>query len=362
MPFADELIGRPAVDGLADVMRRVAPERDWSPLELAARRLEDLGLSDRARAVGGALLEGLPSDVDAAELLLDAALAEDDFTGWVIWPVTEAVARLTSNSEPRRFDQGLGMLMRLTPRLSSEFALRHFLNHDLERTLDHALRWTRSPDEHVRRLASEGTRLRLPWARSVPALQADPAATTGILDALHRDTSPTVRRSVANHLNDVSRLDPALAVATARRWAADPVATTPAVVRHAMRTLVKQADPGALELLGFGTPEGLDVTGPRLGRDRVALGEVLDFAVTVTNRTEAETRGGDRLRRPPPPTPTSWTCSPRATASRTGRPSRASSTRSAGCRWDASRRPRRSPTSWGSSSRIAPRRSSAPST
>lgn len=290
MPFADELLGRPAVDGLAAVLRRMAPERDWSAVELAAQQLADLGLSDRARAVGRAVVDGLPPDVDAAEAVIDAALAEDDFTGWMIWPVTEAVADLTSAAEPGRFDQGLGLLVRLTPRLSSEFALRHFLNRDLARTLDHALRWTRSPDEHVRRLASEGTRPRLPWARGVLALQADPGATTDILDALHQDPSPTVRRSVANHLNDVSRLDPALAVATASRWAATPDATTPAVVRHAMRTLVKQADPGALALLGFGTPDGLEVTGPVLDRDRLALGDALAFTATVTNRTDTTCR------------------------------------------------------------------------
>lgn len=290
MPFADELLGQPAVDGLRAVMVRVAPDRDWMSLDEASHRLSDLGLSERARMVGSALLHGLPPTVDGTEALLDSALTQDDFTGWMIWPVTEAVAELTSRADPEHLDRGLQMLAKLTPRLSAEFALRHFLNHDLERTLAHAHTWTESPDEHVRRLASEGTRPRLPWAKSVPALLTDPQATIAILDALHRDPSPTVRRSVANHLNDISRLDPALAVSTARRWAASPDGDTQRVVSHAMRTLVKQADPGALQLLGFGTPDGLEVTGPRLRRSQLALGDTLDFTATITNRTDVDSR------------------------------------------------------------------------
>ncbi len=290
MPLADELLGRDVVDSLAEVLTRVAPERDWTDLASVWDRVDDLGLSDRARAVGDAVLHGLPSEVDDVESLLDAALAETDFAGWMIWPVTEATARLTSDAGPERFDRGLRILEKLTPRLSSEFAIRSFLNHDLERTLARAMTWTSSPDEHVRRLASEGTRPRLPWAKSVPLLRANPHATIGILDALYRDESVTVRRSVANHLNDISWLDPALAVTTARRWAASPDANTDRVVAHAMRTLVKQADPDALDLLGFGTPAGLDVEGPRLGSERVSLGGALEFTATVTNEADIEAR------------------------------------------------------------------------
>jgi 3-methyladenine DNA glycosylase AlkC len=183
----------------------------------------------------------------------------------------------------------MNLLARLTTRLTGEFAIQAFLNADLERALRTVLAWTASPDESVRRLASEGTRPRLPWARRVPALSGRPAATQPILDALHDDPSEYVRRSVANHLNDISRIDPALAVATASRWTAAS-GQVPVVVRHGLRTLVKQADPAALRLLGFGPPDALAVDGPHLAASTVAPGHTLQFSLTVTNTGPASVK------------------------------------------------------------------------
>jgi 3-methyladenine DNA glycosylase AlkC len=109
------------------------------------------------------------------------------------------------------------LIAELTPRLTGEFAIRRLLVHDPDRALAAALGWTGHPDEHVRRLASEGTRSYLPWAVRVPALVQRPEATLPILDALYRDPSEYVRRSVANHLNDLARHAPDLVVDTARK-------------------------------------------------------------------------------------------------------------------------------------------------
>ena len=132
-----------------------------------------------------------------------------------------------------------------------EFAIRRFLAADLDRALAKILPWTGSGDEHVRRLASEGTRPFLPWAVRVAALTSSPEKTVPILDALRTDPSEYVRRSVANHLNDLSRHNPGLVVQTAARWLERPDTNTAWVVRHGLRTLVKRADPGALALMGF---------------------------------------------------------------------------------------------------------------
>jgi 3-methyladenine DNA glycosylase AlkC len=152
------------------------------------------------------------------------------------------------------------------------------------------LDWTGHPDEHVRRLASEGTRARLPWAKRVPGLIERPDVTRPILEALRRDESEYVRRSVANHLNDLSRLDPALAVAIAGEWLASPAPTTERLVRHALRTLIKGADPGALALLGFESPVGLVVDGPLVAVPAVVVGESLAFKFSAHNRGAGELR------------------------------------------------------------------------
>jgi 3-methyladenine DNA glycosylase AlkC len=281
MPTAEELISVASIERLAAILRDVAPrESDWAAVRASAAALGPLGLSDRARTVRDALLRDLPGGHARLAAVVRAALERPDLTGWMVWPVTEAVAA-TATDDAAYLADGLDLLAALTPRLTGEFALRTFLIADLDRTLATALSWTGHPDAAVRRLASEGTRPRLPWARQVPALNARPAVTVPILDRLYRDPSEVVRRSVANHLNDVSRLDPRTAVATASAWAGD---AAPALIRHAMRTLVKQGDRAALALVGFrGEPEALAVTGPTVRTPRVLLGGDLVFEARITN-------------------------------------------------------------------------------
>jgi 3-methyladenine DNA glycosylase AlkC len=290
MPTADELLSRQTAADLAACLRRAtggAPLPHVAPL---ARTLDGT-FSERILALRDAVLADLPHDYPSFAVVLRTALEDPSFDGWMIWPVGEAVAvRALADGRRRAFDDGLALLARLTPRLTAEAALRPFLAADLDRALTTVMRWTRSPDEHVRRLASEGTRPRLPWARRVRAILDRPEATVPILDALHRDPSEYVRRSVANHLNDLSRAHPALAVEVAARWAADEDPTTARVVRHALRTLVKQGDPAALALLGFPPPSDLVVTGPVLDAAHVPAGGDLRFTATLENRADEPAR------------------------------------------------------------------------
>ena len=286
MPTADELISPDSIRRLAVILQEAAPGTSrWHAVADSSTALGPLGLSERARAVGDALLADSGHDFERLAHAVRQALPQADLTGWMIWPVTEAVAvAATESGTGEHFDAGLDLLARLTPRLTAEFALRTFLNADLDRTLATALTWTDSPDPAVRRLASEGSRPKLPWARQVPELNRNPAATVPLLDRLHADASQDVRRSVANHLNDISRLDAELAAGTAARWLRNAEPTTPALVRHAMRTLVKKGEPAALELVGFhGDPGELSVVGPLLAETAVPLGGTIDFTAHITN-------------------------------------------------------------------------------
>ncbi|MGP4012766.1 DNA alkylation repair protein [Streptomyces sp. 4N124] len=154
---------------------------------------------------------------------------------------------------------------------------------DLERSLKIVSQWVDHPDEHVRRLATEGTRPRLPWAIRVPAILDRPDATLPILDALYRDPSEYVRRSVANHVNDISHADPDLAVDIVTRWAESPDDNTPRLIRHALRTAIKKGHPGALALMGFEPAAHVTVTGVELSGTRVRVGEELVFTFELEN-------------------------------------------------------------------------------
>lgn len=288
MPTADELLGAGVVDDLVVCLGGRMPGTAST-----TEHFTGLSLSDRTRLVRDALLAELPGKYAPFEKKIRAASRKSGFTGWMIWPVTEALAIRATSEGPHEFDSGLTLLSELTSRLTGEFAIRTFMDADLDRTLDAALAWTTHEDEHVRRLASEGTRPFLPWARRVSALTVRPDATTAILDALYRDESEYVRRSVANHLNDLSRTDPELVVEQARKWTSAPDANTPKLVRHALRTLIKKGDPDALALLGFGPPDGIVVENLAVTPSHVPLGGSIGFAFDLHNTVAGNTDAGN---------------------------------------------------------------------
>jgi 3-methyladenine DNA glycosylase AlkC len=284
MPFADELIGADAATALVAAIAAAAPGTPVPALQAATGGLGGRSLRERSDLLRDALLADLPWDYPSfARTVRAAQHGQLPFSGWLIWPVTTAVAtKAIDDGGAAAFDDAMGLLAELTGRLTAEFAVRALLDHDLDRALAIAQAWTGSSDPDVRRLASEGTRPFLPWAKRVPALLARPRATLPILGALYRDESEFVRRSVANHLNDLGRHHPELVVETAATWLAEAVDTTGSLVRHGLRGLVKRGDPGALGLLGF-TPVTVEVVGPVLAGTEIPFGGELSFTAGVVN-------------------------------------------------------------------------------
>ncbi|OEJ35715.1 DNA alkylation repair protein [Streptomyces subrutilus] len=288
MPTADELLSAQTVSDLARRLADAAGRRTSPALRARAGALDGLSYSARVAAVRDAVLADLPGDWPAFEAVVRTALADPGFEGWMTFPVNEAVA--VRGLEV--FEPGLALLHDLTPRLTAESAVRPFLRADPARALAVVRGWTADPDPHVRRLACEGTRPRLPWAPQLPAFVADPRPSLPVLDALYGDESPYVRRSVSNHLNDISRDHPGLAVETAARWLGEggEASTTDRVVRHGLRTLIKAGRPEALTLLGHSPDVPVTVAGPLVRTPRIAVGDhlVFDYAVTNTGSGPAE--------------------------------------------------------------------------
>lgn len=170
------------------------------------------------------------------------------------------------------FDESMEALKFFTPFGSSEFGVRPFLAQDLSRALRWMEKWSRDSCEHVRRLASEGCRPRLPWAARLPELIRDPHPVAPILENLRADPSAYVRKSVANHLNDIAKDHPEWVLERLAHWPRDHPATA-WISRHALRTLIKQGDRRALALLGAGEPPQLTVTGFSAKPTRLRLGQ-----------------------------------------------------------------------------------------
>ncbi len=136
----------------------------------------------------------------------------------------------------------------LTRRFSAEFSIRPFLIRWPERTLAQLLEWTGDPDPHVRRLCSEGSRPRLPWAQRIPAFVNDPRPVLPILEALKDDPDLYVRRSVANHVGDIAKDHPTLAFELCERWVRDASPERKWLIRHAVRHPAKSGVRAALRL------------------------------------------------------------------------------------------------------------------
>jgi len=299
MPFADEMISPRTAQELAEAVSAAAPGAALPALRAAPARIDPLSLRERSDLLRDALLADLPGSSADLAVVVRTAREAGTLRGWMLWPVTTAVAERAIErdgdgpdpEEPGAVEDALALLAELTGLLTAEFALRPLLIHAPERSLAAALAWTDHPDEHVRRLASEGTRPYLPWAVRVPSLLARPGSTLPILDRLYRDPSEYVRRSVANHLNDLSREHGDLVVATAGRWLDAPDEHTERLVRHALRTLVKRGDASALALRGYGDPgEALEISGPRLDREQLAIGEELELTAELRNISGEELR------------------------------------------------------------------------
>ncbi|MEZ0217085.1 MAG: DNA alkylation repair protein [Rariglobus sp.] len=164
---------------------------------------------------------------------------------------------------------------------SAEFAIRPFILRDQPASLDVLLNWAASDDEHVRRLASEGSRPRLPWGARLQSLVADPSPAFPILNVLRADPSLYVRKSVANHLNDISKDHPDTALDLVSTWDRNHPHTA-WIIRHALRTLIKRGHPLALALLGAGTAPKLDTTFT-VSPKRIRLGDSIALTATLTS-------------------------------------------------------------------------------
>ena len=272
--------------------QRVAPTFDKQRfVDSAITGLDELELKQRATHIRKALEETLPADFTrACKLMVNAlhpasdidlsgtVMDEDGIRGWAIMPMAEYVSEHGLDD----FETSLETLRELTTRFSAEFAIRFFFISNTQHTLTHLERWTRDENYHVRRLASEGSRPRLPWALRLPEFVADPTPVVALLEVLKDDPEEYVRRSVANNLNDIAKDHPDLVADIARRWLKNASPARKKLVKHACRTLIKQGHAKTLEAFGYSEPI-LSVGEITLKSSTVELGSHLEFEVSITS-------------------------------------------------------------------------------
>jgi len=267
---------------LGDAIQRVYPDFDTGKLTglVFDADWETRELKERMRHVTNCLHDTLAKEYpEALEILIEAAPSFGGFDSMVFPDYVECYGL-------DHWDLSLPALAFFTPLCSSEYAVRPFLDQDGERAMEYLYAWAEDDNHHVRRLASEGCRPRLPWGMALPAFKKDPSPILPLLEKLKDDPSEYVRKSVANNLNEISKDHPELVLDICERWYGH-TASTDWIVKHACRTMLKAGNRRAMRLFGFADPTLLSVNSLRLDRETLPIGEDLHFTFDVSVDTDA---------------------------------------------------------------------------
>jgi 3-methyladenine DNA glycosylase AlkC len=278
------------VAGIADDLARVTPGFDQAAfLRQATKGLIDLELTARGRHVATVMRAHLPQDYQAALRALVASfgppLTVTEGFGMAVFRYLPHANFIADHGpgETKHLDASLAALHALTRRFTAEWAIRPFIESHYDHTMGVLRRWIEDDNAHVRRLVSEGTRPRLPWAGRLRCFQQDPAPAIALLDRLVDDAELYVRRSVANHLGDIAKDHPELAVATAKRWVAErDTAERRWVAAHGLRSLAKQGHAGALVVLGVGERPRVTLSQVAITPRRPRIGGRVVISATLT--------------------------------------------------------------------------------
>jgi 3-methyladenine DNA glycosylase AlkC len=223
--------------------------------EQGVEQWQALSLMQRLRAAAQALNSTLPH-TEGANAVLAALQGDSQLSAWVSLVCCEYIA-IHQNLSLR---QGLLYLQKMTEFFSAEFAIRHLIIKQPIATLAILTTWLKHENHHVRRLVSEGTRPRLPWGIRLGIFIEQPELVMPLLLVLRDDEEEYVRRSVANHLNDIAKDHPQLIIETAQQWLAEEALALldnvqrkqrVKLIRHACRTLFKQGEPTVMALFGY---------------------------------------------------------------------------------------------------------------
>ncbi len=290
-PFKN-LFNAQIISGMGDHFLKAWPDFDRTAfIRAATDNLDALELKARSEQITKAMREYLPDDFVHAGQIMRSSLTPEDgsdlsnipvntkgISGWAVMPMAHYVGLWGMQD----FKLSMMLLKEMTIRSSSEFGIRFFLIEKQEETLAVLMEWTNDNNEHVRRLVSEGSRPRLPWAMRLAAFMENPEHILPLLEALKDDPSEYVRRSVANNLNDIAKDHPDRVAEIAEKWLSAASKNRQRLVRHACRSLIKQGHPATLKALGYNPPkvklEGLNLKAPT-----VTFGDALVFEMALSS-------------------------------------------------------------------------------
>ncbi len=259
-----------------DAFLQIVYKNDW----------EDLALKARMRRISESVFEAIALPYEKAVEIVKAIAPVGDGLLDMWFPDFVELYGL------EHWDISMQNMEYLTQFSSAEFAIRPFIKKDSKRAFKQLYTWSKHENHHVRRLASEGCRPRLPWGMGLPNLKKDPAPILPILKQLKDDSSEYVRRSVANNLNDIAKEHPNLVLKIAEKWIGANE-NRDKLVKHACRTLLKAGNTQAMLIFGFADPIHISINNLSCAPSPIEIGDYLHFNFDINN--SAETKDVSRI-------------------------------------------------------------------
>jgi len=239
---------------LADKIQPLHPEFNKRQfIQKVKKGVTPLELKDRVELMADLLQQYISKDFESSWNLLEQILGEENeketgmFTeGYWIMPIAKFVEKYGLED----FDISMKAMEEITKRNTSEYTIRPFIEKYPIRTMKKMLRWSKNKNKHIRRLASEGCRPKLPWASKLQIFIDDPSPILPILENLKDDKSKYVQKSVANNLNDILKNNYPIAIDILKKWTnQNPTPSRKWIIKHALRNQLKQKNPAALEIV-----------------------------------------------------------------------------------------------------------------
>lgn len=243
--------------------------------------LHELELKQRIERVAVKLNEQLPNSFSKASAIVKKVAPKAGM--FENWALTEWVARYGLE----HFDESMDALEFLTKHGTAEFAVRPFIKKYPDKMLEVLTRWAENNNEHIRRLAAEGSRPRGVWIGHLVSFIVNPKPVIQILNKLKTDSSKYVRIAVANSLNDISKDHPELVVATARKWKKLKNPDTDWIIKHGCRSLIKQGVTEVFPLLGFTPNPKVEINNFKLSQKKLPIGDTILFSFNIQSQAKS---------------------------------------------------------------------------
>jgi 3-methyladenine DNA glycosylase AlkC len=263
---------------IAQEISKIYPAFDQKAFLSIQNEMLKLEMKGRVLLIREQLKKTLPEKYQESLKILLKSTESGKLTGFSLWPYTEFIQTFGLD----HIKISLQALKEITPLFTSEWAVRPFIKKDLNQTLTFLNKCALDKNHHVRRWVSEGSRTRLPWGERLHIFIQKPELTCELIEPLIFDSELYVRKSVANHMNDITKDNPEYAMKVLKKWkskikTAFDKERLDWIIKHALRSLIKAGNAEALNLIGISTKVDLEINKFKIQNKNIQMGEKVEF-------------------------------------------------------------------------------------